>query len=73
MAYNIFTSDKAFTLESGSTLPGLHLSYTTHGELNEAKDNVVWVFHALTANSDAAEWWHGLLARENYLIPLLIL
>ncbi len=60
MAYNIFSSGKSFTLESGRTLPGIHLAYTTHGELNETKDNVVWVFHALTANSDATEWWPGL-------------
>ena len=69
MAYNTFSSGKPFTLESGRTLPDIHLAYTTHGELNETKDNVVWVFHALTANSDAAEWWHGLVGEGKLFDP----
>ena len=43
-------------------------AYTTHGTLNEAKDNVVWIFHALTANSDPAEWWPGLVGEGKFLI-----
>ncbi|MDB5198775.1 MAG: metX [Chitinophagaceae bacterium] len=69
MAYNIFKSDKSFTLESGSVLPGFHLAYTTYGNLNEAKDNVVWIFHALTANSDATEWWPGLVGEGKLFDP----
>lgn len=56
-------------LESGNTLPGYHLTYTTHGKLNAAKDNVVWVFHALTANSDPAEWWPGLVGEGRLFDP----
>lgn len=56
-----FFYKNSFTLESGITLPQLHLAYTTYGQLNETKDNVIWIFHALTANSDAAEWWPGLV------------
>lgn len=69
MAYSIFKSDKSFSLESGATVPGLHLSYTTYGKLDEAKDNVAWIFHALTANSDAAEWWHGLVGEGKLFDP----
>lgn len=69
MAHNIFKSDKPFILESGKSLPGYHLAYTTHGKLNEAKDNVVWVFHALTANSDATEWWYGLVGEGKLFDP----
>ena len=58
-----------FTLESGETLPGFHLAYTTHGKLNEAKDNVVWVFHALTANSNPLEWWPGLTGDGKFFDP----
>ena len=74
MTYSIFNSDKPLTLESGYRLPGYHLAYTTYGKLNNAKDNVVWIFHALTANSDAADWWAGLVGNgklfdpENYFI-----
>lgn len=57
----IFKHAKPFQLESGRILPGFHLAYTTYGNLNAQRNNVVWVFHALTANSLAAEWWHGLV------------
>jgi homoserine O-acetyltransferase len=74
LSYSIYKSDQPFTLESGIILPGYHLAYTTHGSLNASKDNVVWIFHALTANSDAMEWWPGLVGEgklfdpENYFI-----
>jgi homoserine O-acetyltransferase len=65
----IFRYTKPFQLESGRILPGFHLAYTTIGQLNERKDNVVWVFHALTANSNPAEWWHGLVGTGNFFDP----
>ncbi len=65
----IFSYNESFQLESGKTLPGFHLAYTTLGDLNDAKDNVVWVFHALTANSDASEWWSGLIGEEQLFNP----
>jgi homoserine O-acetyltransferase len=65
----IYQHNEPFTLESGITLPGYHLAYTTHGELNEKKDNAVWVFHALTANSDPAEWWPGLVGKGKFFDP----
>ena len=74
MLTSIYQCDKLFTLESGYTLPRYHLAYTTYGSLNAAKDNVVWIFHALTANSNPAEWWPGLVGEgklfnpENYFI-----
>jgi homoserine O-acetyltransferase len=57
----IFYVDQPFTMESGKTIPGFHLSYTTIGKLNEEKNNVIWIFHALTANSNPAEWWPGMV------------
>jgi len=65
----IYNHQQPFTTESGETLPGFHLAYTTHGKLNAAKDNVVWVFHALTANSNPIEWWPGLVGEGKYLDP----
>ncbi len=64
-----FQYNQLFTLESGESLPGFHLAYTTHGKLNAAKDNVVWIFHALTANSNPVEWWPGLVGEGKYLDP----
>lgn len=65
----IFRHPKPFTLESGVTLPGLHLAYTTAGRLNEDGSNVVWIFHALTANSNPAEWWPGLVGEGKLFDP----
>jgi homoserine O-acetyltransferase len=69
LSYKTFAYNKSFTLESGIELPRFHLAYTTHGILNETKDNAVWVFHALTANSDPAEWWPGLVGTGKLFDP----
>ncbi len=65
----IFRYSKVFELESGIKLPGFHLGYTTYGTLNEGKDNVVWIFHALTANSAAEEWWPGFIGEGKFFDP----
>lgn len=64
-----FTFDQPIVLESGATLPGYHLTYSTHGRLNDAGDNAVWTFHAFTANSDPAQWWPGLFGKDRLLDP----
>ncbi|XVJ64637.1 MAG: homoserine O-acetyltransferase [Lacibacter sp.] len=69
MSLEIFKYEKPFRLESGALLNEYHLAYTTLGELNETKDNVVWIFHALTANSNAEEWWPGLVGEGKLFDP----
>ncbi len=56
-----------FTSEHGAVLPRLRLAYHTYGQMNEARDNIIWICHALTGNSDAADWWPGLVG-EGYTI-----
>jgi homoserine O-acetyltransferase len=65
----VFRHPGPFALESGSVLQGYHLAYHTYGILNPARDNVVWVFHALTANSDPQAWWPGLVGPECFFDP----
>src|SRR5688500_19220686 len=65
----IFEYNNPFTLESGDVVQGYHLAYTTSGTLNKNKDNAVWIFHALTANSDASEWWPGLVGEGKLFDP----
>jgi homoserine O-acetyltransferase len=57
---NIFHFRKEFELEAGGVLPGFQLKYTTLGQLNKERSNVVWVIHALTGNSDVTTWWPDL-------------
>ncbi len=58
-----------FHLESGDFIQDLELTYHTIGELNDARDNVIWVFHALTANSNVYDWWTGLFGENNLFNP----
>jgi homoserine O-acetyltransferase/O-succinyltransferase len=69
MSINKFSYSKSFTLESGKTIAGFHLLYDSFGKLNEDKSNVVWVFHALTANSNPTEWWPGLVGKGKIFDP----
>ena len=64
-----FTYDKPFELESGGVLPSLTIAYDTFGEMNADKSNVVWVCHALTANSDVADWWPHTVEEGCFLDP----
>lgn len=69
METRVFKIDSPFTLESGKTLPALHLTYSTLGTMNADKSNIVWIFHALTANSNPAEWWPGLVGSNTFFDP----
>ncbi len=63
MEHKLFKYDEDLPLENGGKLPGFQLYYSTSGKLNTDKSNVIWICHALTANSDAAEWWDGLVGK----------
>ncbi|WP_253906396.1 homoserine O-acetyltransferase [Chitinophaga sp. SYP-B3965] len=69
MSLQIFHSHQPFHLESGEVLPSLQIAYHTYGTLNQQGDNVVWVCHALTANSDVADWWKGLIGEGCVIDP----
>ncbi len=56
----LFKSKVPFDLESGEKIDKFEIAYHTYGKPNEDGSNVVWVFHALSANSDVFEWWPGL-------------
>ena len=57
------------TLESGEILPDVTIAYDTFGTLSEAKDNVIWVCHALTAKSDVKDWWPNTVEEGRFLDP----
>jgi homoserine O-acetyltransferase len=55
--------DKTFTTEGDAVFNSLEIAYHTWGTLNSAGDNVIWVCHALTANSDVEAWWPGMVGK----------
>ncbi|SHN44271.1 homoserine O-acetyltransferase [Chitinophaga sp. CF418] len=69
MTVHNFHHKQPFTLESGAVLPELHVAYHTYGTLNSTGNNVVWICHALTANSDVMDWWKGLIGPGQAIDP----
>lgn len=65
----VYHHGEAITLESGAVLAEVDITYDTFGTLNQAKDNVIWVCHALTANSDVADWWPHTVEEGRFLDP----
>lgn len=66
---SIYNYTKTFTLENGKKIHDLEIAYQTYGKLNAKKDNVIWVCHALTANSDVLDWWKGLFGNNALFNP----
>ena len=69
MHASLLKLQKTIALESGAKLVNPEIAYHTYGELNKDKSNVVWVCHALTANSDVYEWWPGLVGPGDFINP----
>jgi homoserine O-acetyltransferase/O-succinyltransferase len=61
MSLEVYKYNLPFLLENGDRLPSLEIAYHTCGQLNPKGNNVIWICHALTASSDAADWWSGLV------------
>ncbi len=69
MGKHIFKYQKPFTLENGSSIAEIEIAYHTYGTPNNNSDNVIWVCHALTANSDVADWWPHTVEQGKFLDP----
>jgi homoserine O-acetyltransferase len=66
---SIFHFGNEFQLESGGLLPGFQLKYTTLGQLNNDRSNVIWICHALTGSSDFTDWWKELFTEGTPFDP----
>src|SRR5665647_3370214 len=66
---NFFHYPHHIELECGGSLAELTVAYTTYGKMNADKSNVIWICHALTANSDAADWWDGVVGKSHVADP----
>lgn len=69
MSTQFYDTGIDFPLESGETIINLRIAYHTFGTLSRGKDNVIWVCHALTANSDVKDWWPNTVEKEKFLDP----
>lgn len=61
--------EEPFLLESGAILPRLEIAFHTHGALAPDRDNVVWIYHALTGNSDPTAWWPDVVGGGKSIDP----
>ncbi len=78
-----FTINDKIKLESGVEFGPVTVAYETYGKLNEKKNNVLVVFHALSGDSHAAGlyseedskpgWWEDMIGPARLLIPINIL
>jgi homoserine O-acetyltransferase len=59
-----FQSSAPLKLESGEILENFTVAYTTYGALNSDHSNVIWAVHALTGDTQVADWWSGLVGES---------
>jgi homoserine O-acetyltransferase len=56
-----FAVEEPFVLDSGGMLCPVTLHYAWYGAMNEARDNVILVCHALSGSARVGDWWSDLL------------
>jgi homoserine O-acetyltransferase/O-succinyltransferase len=65
----IFRPESPFVTESGFKISNLEIAYQCFGQAPEKAGKMVWVFHALTANSNPLDWWPGLFGKGKLFDP----
>jgi homoserine O-acetyltransferase len=55
----------SFPLEAGGELRDIKITFHTLGTLT-ANSRVIWICHALTANSNAEDWWSGMVGEGKF-------
>lgn len=58
-----------FTFEAGGTISQLEIVYHTSPRKYKEGDHVVWLCHALTANSDPLDWWPEMVGKDCWVNP----
>lgn len=46
------------------TIGKINIAYQTWGQLNVERDNVIWIMHGLTADTNAIEWWPNMIGQN---------
>ena len=61
--------NQSFTTESGYEFQSPDVVYKTWGKLNEERDNVILICHALTGHAAADEWFPGIFGEGRVCDP----
>src|SRR5271170_4743908 len=57
-----FLLPEEFPLDAGGVLRDARLHYALYGEVNAARDNVVFVCQALSGSAQVAQWWPAIFS-----------
>ncbi|HCT93328.1 MAG: homoserine O-acetyltransferase [Bacteroidetes bacterium GWE2_39_28] len=68
MQRKVYKHASPFVLESNATLDSVEICYHQSGTYSPGK-RVIWICHALTANSNPQEWWSGLVGPGKLFDP----
>lgn len=72
MEKRVFKYGRPLVLECGETLQEVEICYHISREFRPAAKGgkkIIWITHALTANSDPSEWWDTLVGEGKFLDP----
>ena len=58
-----------FTFEAGGTVNDIEVVYHTSNRDYQPGDRVVWLCHALTANSNPMDWWPEMVGKGCFIDP----
>jgi homoserine O-acetyltransferase len=59
-----FAADEPFRLSGGGALSPVTLRYALYGTVNDRRDNVLLVCHALSGSARVADWWPELFGAD---------
>ena len=69
MRWNKLRIEDDFAFEVGGSVSGIEVVYHTSDREYKAGDRVVWLCHALTANSNPMDWWPEMVGKGCCIDP----
>jgi len=67
MQYHKLTTNSPFHFETGAVLPSLDIVFHTSAHERRKDEKVIWICHALTADSDVEHWWPGMVGPGKFI------